>query len=107
MSEISRQVMIVNELGLHARAASKLVQLASKFPVEIKIGHDDMTVNAKSIMGVLMLAAAKGTDLTLTVGCLDVDGAVVVDTSPVAAHARSRSAPSAHGNACALCSCFA
>ncbi|HEY4220642.1 MAG TPA: HPr family phosphocarrier protein [Myxococcota bacterium] len=67
MSEISRQVMIVNDLGLHARAASKLVQLASKFPVEIKIGHEDMTVNAKSIMGVLMLAAAKGTDLTLTV----------------------------------------
>jgi phosphocarrier protein HPr len=66
MSEISRQVTIVNDLGLHARAASKLVQLASKYPVEIKIGHDEMTVNAKSIMGVLMLAAAKGTDLTLT-----------------------------------------
>ena len=56
----------MNDLGLHARAASKLVQLASKYPVEIKIGHDEMTVNAKSIMGVLMLAAGKGTDLTLT-----------------------------------------
>lgn len=66
MSEISRQVTIVNDLGLHARAASKLVQLASKYPVELKLGHEEMTVNAKSIMGVLMLAACKGTDLTLT-----------------------------------------
>ena len=66
MAEISRQVTIVNDLGLHARAASKLVQLASKYPVELKLGHEDMTVNAKSIMGVLMLAACKGTDLTLT-----------------------------------------
>lgn len=66
MAELQRQVMIVNELGLHARAASKLVQLTNKFPVEIKIAREDMTVNAKSIMGVLMLAAAKGTELTLT-----------------------------------------
>lgn len=66
MGELSRQVTIVNDLGLHARAASKLVQLAAKFPVEVKIGHEEMTVNAKSIMGVLMLAASKGTDLTLT-----------------------------------------
>lgn len=66
MAELSTQVTIVNELGLHARAASKLVQLASKFPVELKIGNDEMHVNAKSIMGVLMLAACRGTDLTLT-----------------------------------------
>lgn len=66
MAELSAQVTIVNELGLHARAASKLVQLASKFPVELKIGNDEMSVNAKSIMGVLMLAACRGTDLTLT-----------------------------------------
>ena len=66
MAEISRQVTIVNELGLHARAAAKLVQLASRFPVEIKLVREDMTVNAKSIMGVLMLAAAKGTDLVIT-----------------------------------------
>ncbi|MBI1946893.1 MAG: HPr family phosphocarrier protein [Deltaproteobacteria bacterium] len=66
MAEVSTQVTIVNELGLHARAASKLVQLASKFPVELKIGNEEMSVNAKSIMGVLMLAACRGTDLTLT-----------------------------------------
>ena len=64
--EVSRQVTIVNELGLHARAASKLVQLAAKFPVDIQIGREEMMVNAKSIMGVLMLAAAKGTELQLT-----------------------------------------
>ena len=79
MAEISRQVTIVNDLGLHARAASKLVQLASKYPVEIKIGRDDMTVNAKSIMGVLMLAAAKGTDLTLTAVGDDAPAQAAVD----------------------------
>jgi phosphocarrier protein HPr len=59
----TRRVTIVNELGLHARAASKLVQLASKHAVDLQIGRDDMMVNAKSIMGVLMLAACKGTEL--------------------------------------------
>lgn len=66
MAEISRSVMIVNELGLHARAASKLVQLASQFSVEIDIGRPELMVNSKSIMGVLMLAASKGTELILT-----------------------------------------
>jgi phosphocarrier protein HPr len=79
MAEISRNVTIVNELGLHARAASKLVQLASKYPVELKIGREDMTVNAKSIMGVLMLAACKGTDLTLTAVGDDVQAKAAVD----------------------------
>ncbi len=65
MAERSRQVTISNKLGLHARAASKLVQLASTFPVELQIGREDMMVNTKSIMGVLMLAASQGTDLTL------------------------------------------
>ncbi len=66
MAELSSQVTIINELGLHARAASKLVQLASKFSVELKIGTEEMMVNAKSIMGVLMLAACRGTELTMT-----------------------------------------
>jgi phosphocarrier protein HPr len=65
MPELRRQVTIVNELGLHARAAAKLVQIASRSPVELQIGHDEMMVNAKSIMGVLMLAASKGTELQL------------------------------------------
>lgn len=79
MSEIVRNVTIVNDLGLHARAAAKLVQLASKFPVEIKIGSDELTVNAKSIMGVLMLAACKGTDLTLTAVGDDAPAQAAVD----------------------------
>ncbi len=65
MGELRRPVTIVNELGLHARAASKLVQLTSKYPVEVQIGREDMMVNAKSIMGVLMLAASKGTELVV------------------------------------------
>ena len=63
--QAQRNVRIQNKLGLHARAASKLVQLASGFPVELQIGRQDMMVNAKSIMGVLMLAASKGTELTV------------------------------------------
>ncbi len=56
---------IVNELGLHARAATKFVQLAAKFNCDIDIEKDDQTVNGKSIMGILMLVAAKGTSITL------------------------------------------
>lgn len=65
MAELTRTITIQNRLGLHARAASKLVQLAAQHPVELEIGREDMMVNAKSIMGVLMLAAAQGTELTL------------------------------------------
>jgi phosphocarrier protein len=56
---------IVNELGLHARAATKFVQLAAKFPADIEIEKDDQVVNGKSIMGILMLVAAKGTSITV------------------------------------------
>jgi phosphocarrier protein HPr len=73
MAEERRSVTIVNELGLHARAASKLVQLASKYPVELQIGREEMMVNAKSIMGVLMLAASKGTELNLVASGNDAD----------------------------------
>ena len=54
-------VQIVNELGLHARAATKLVQLASKYPCDVTLTKDGHEVNGKSIMGVLMLVASKGT----------------------------------------------
>ena len=52
---------IVNNLGLHARAATKLVQLASTFACEIEIARDGQKANAKSVMGVLLLCGAKGT----------------------------------------------
>ena len=66
MPDVAEQtVMIVNELGLHARAATKLVQLASKYPCEVTLTKDGHEVNGKSIMGVLMLVASKGTQVTI------------------------------------------
>jgi len=60
-AESRARFQIVNVLGLHARAATKLVQLASKYPCEITVGRDGQTANAKSVMGVLLLCASKGT----------------------------------------------
>lgn len=57
---------IVNDLGLHARAATKLVQLASKFGCEVQLAHQGQTANAKSVMGVLLLCGAKGTVVEVT-----------------------------------------
>ncbi len=55
-----REIEITNKLGLHARASAKLTQLAGKFAAEVWVTRDGRRVNAKSIMGVMMLAAAKG-----------------------------------------------
>ena len=59
------RVSLCNKLGLHARAASKLVNAAAGFDSEIRLVRDDRRVNAKSIMGVLMLAAPVGTELVI------------------------------------------
>lgn len=64
---IERSVTIINKLGLHARASSKFVSLASKFHSQIELCRGTKIVNAKSIMGVMMLAAAKGSELLLKV----------------------------------------
>ena len=56
---------IINKLGLHARASAKLTQLASGFPCEVWLERNGRRVNAKSIMGVMMLAAAKGSSITI------------------------------------------
>jgi phosphocarrier protein len=61
-----RNIAVINKLGLHARAAAKLVTLASSFESEIRLCRDTQEVNGKSIMGVMMLAAARGTQLTMT-----------------------------------------
>jgi phosphocarrier protein len=61
----SREVTIVNKLGLHARAAAKLVTVASGFGAEIKLRRGEREVNGKSIMGVMMLAASQGTQIEL------------------------------------------
>ena len=60
-----REVEIVNKLGLHARASAKLTQLAAKFECDVQLARNDRKVNAKSIMGVMMLAAGKGSKITL------------------------------------------
>ncbi len=65
-----REIEIVNKLGLHARASAKLTQLAAKFPCEVSLTRNGRKVNAKSIMGVMMLAANKGSKVIL-----ETDGA--------------------------------
>jgi phosphocarrier protein len=67
---ISRSVTIVNKLGLHARAATRLVNCASMFEAGLWIRNGEKTINGKSIMGVLTLAAGKGTVLVI-----EADGA--------------------------------
>jgi phosphocarrier protein len=60
-----REAEIINKLGLHARAAAKLTQLAAKYQCEVSLARNGRKVNAKSIMGVMMLAAGKGSHVTL------------------------------------------
>ena len=62
---IQKDVLIINNLGLHARASAKLTQLASQFPCEVWMSRAGRRVNAKSIMGVMMLAAAKGSTINI------------------------------------------
>ena len=69
------EITIINKLGLHARAASKLVSTASKFECAIDIEKADRRVNAKSIMGVMMLAASQGTQVVLYLDGIDEDQA--------------------------------
>ena len=67
MSErASGKFPIINALGLHARAATKLVQLASKYPCEVSLSHQGQSANAKSVMGVLLLCGSKGTIVEVT-----------------------------------------
>ena len=61
----SCEVTIVNRLGLHARAAAKFVQLATRFRSQIRVSHEGRVMDGKSIMGILLLAAARGTTITL------------------------------------------
>ena len=62
-----REVEIINKLGLHARASAKLTQLAAKYQSDVQISRNGRKVNAKSIMGVMMLAAGKGAKVTVEV----------------------------------------
>lgn len=64
---IKEQIIIINKLGLHARAAGKLVSEAARFSSQIKIGMPERMVDAKSIMSVMLLAASQGTTLVIEV----------------------------------------
>ena len=62
-----REVEIINKLGLHARASAKLTQLAAKYQSDVQVSRNGRKVNAKSIMGVMMLAAGKGAKVTVEI----------------------------------------
>ncbi len=62
---LQNEVLIKNKLGLHARASAKLSQLAAQYPCEVWLARNGRRINAKSIMGVMMLAAAKGATITV------------------------------------------
>ena len=74
---IQEQITIINKLGLHARAAAKFVACANKFGSHIELIKGNQIVNGKSIMGVMMLAASKGTPLEVKVEGDDEDAAML------------------------------
>jgi phosphocarrier protein len=76
MNEISRNIEIINKLGMHARAAAKFVKIASEFGSQVEVERNGQRVNGKSIMGVMMLAAAKGTEIQLHVSGDDAEACV-------------------------------
>ena len=73
---VSKNLQIINKLGMHARAAAQFVQLASNFNSHIEIEKDNRRVNGKSIMGVMMLAASKGSNVTLHANGEDEDESI-------------------------------
>ena len=73
---LHREIEIINKLGMHARAAAKFVTLAQTFAAEIKVNKDGKQVNGKSIMGIMMLAAAKGSKIQLSVDGEDEENAM-------------------------------
>lgn len=85
MSEHARTFMIINELGLHARAATKLVQLATKYPCDVELVRGAQTANGKSVMGVLLLCGSKGTEIEVKARgeraeeCVAAIGALIED----------------------------
>ncbi len=81
---LQQEVEIINRLGLHARASAKLTQLAGQYTSEVWISRNGRRVNAKSIMGVMMLAAAKGTRVTLETNGADESPAMQAVTALIA-----------------------
>jgi len=85
MSEATSRFKIINQLGLHARAATKLVQLASKFPCDVEVSREDQTANGKSVMGVLLLCGSIGTTIEVRASgeraeeCVEAIGKLIAD----------------------------
>lgn len=80
----SATVIILNRLGLHARPAAKFVQTAARFESQISVARDGKNVNGKSIMGMMMLAAAQGVEIEITTEGSDAEEALSVLTTLVA-----------------------
>ena len=72
----SRAVTVVNQLGMHARAAAKFVHLATRFESRIFVARDDREMDGKSIMGLLLLAAARGSTITISADGVDESDAL-------------------------------
>ncbi len=82
---LQREVEIINKLGLHARASAKLTQVAGRFQASVWIGRNGRRVNAKSIMGVMMLAAAMGSKVLIETDGPDEEQAMDAVTQLIAA----------------------
>jgi len=76
MKRVEKKVVVRNKQGLHARPAALFVQIANKFDATIKVQKDDQIVNGKSIMGILMLAAEKDSEILIIAEGLDSDAAI-------------------------------
>ena len=76
LSRVSRTVEIVNERGLHARASAKFVKTAAQFEAEVKVSREGQTVDAQSIMGLMMLAAGIGSTVEILAEGPDAEAAV-------------------------------
>jgi phosphocarrier protein len=72
----SRSVTVVNQLGMHARAAAKFVHLAGRFKSSVRVSRHGRVIDGKSIMGILLLAAARGSTITITATGVDEADAV-------------------------------
>ena len=79
----TRTVMVVNQLGMHARAAAKFVHLATRFSAQVRVARDEREMDGKSIMGILLLAAARGTTIRISAEGVDEEGAVAALASLV------------------------
>ena len=88
-SDLAQSVTVVNQLGMHARAAAKFVHLATRFQAHVRVARDAREMDGKSIMGILLLAAARGTTITIS-----ADGA---DERDAVDGARARSSQSGFG----------